>query len=140
MSTKSLGNPYDPESDLSHSRCDHARGICHHNHAHQHQTTTDELDEETIIDRAVESAVVRGIFQHNEMDRRRFLKLIGGGTFAAALSAMFPMDALKAAVKDSMGPLEKKKLSVGFVPITCATPSSWPTPWASTASMGSTWR
>jgi nitrate/nitrite transport system substrate-binding protein len=125
MSTKSLGNPYDPDADLSHARCDHARGICHHEHghAHRHETAMDTApDDEAIIDRALESAVVRGIFQHSEMDRRRFLKLIGGGTFAAALSSLFPMDALKAAVKDGIGQPEKRKLSVGFVPITCATP------------------
>ena len=35
---------------------------------------------------------------------------------------MIPLDSVKAAVKDSIGPLEKSKLKVGFVPITCATP------------------
>lgn len=117
MSTKSLDNPFDPKTDLRHTHD-------HRGHAHPLQDThvPEALDEETLIDRAVESAVVRGIFQHSEMDRRRFLKLIGGGTFAAALSTVFPMDALKAAVKDGAGPLEKKRLSVGFVPITCATP------------------
>ncbi|WP_018954850.1 CmpA/NrtA family ABC transporter substrate-binding protein [Thioalkalivibrio sulfidiphilus] len=120
MSIKSLGNPYDPESDLSHSRCDHARGICHHGHHHAAEAET--LDDEAIIDRAVESAVVRSVFEHDEMNRRRFMKLIGGSAFAAVLASVFPMDALKAAVKDSLGPLEKKKLRVGFVPITCATP------------------
>ena len=33
-----------------------------------------------------------------------------------------PLDAVKAAVKEFGGPLEKKDLKVGFIPITCATP------------------
>jgi nitrate/nitrite transport system substrate-binding protein len=77
---------------------------------------------EDMIDRVVESAVVRAMFGHNEVSRRKFLQAVGGGTLAAALSAFFPLEAAKAAVKESSGALEKKKLKVGFVPITCATP------------------
>jgi len=62
------------------------------------------------------------VFGHNEVSRRSFMKLVGAGTAAAALASIFPMEAAKAAVKDRLGPLEKKKLKVGFVPITCATP------------------
>ncbi len=75
-----------------------------------------------MMDRAVESAIVRGIFGHNDNSRRQFLKLMGTGALAAALGSILPLDKVKAAVKESMGPLEKTKLAVGFVPITCATP------------------
>jgi nitrate/nitrite transport system substrate-binding protein len=50
---------------------------------------------------------------------------VGAGAFAAALASVLPLDRVKAAVKDGMtggGPLEKTKLNIGFVPITCATP------------------
>ena len=47
---------------------------------------------------------------------------IGGGTMAAILASVFPMDAAKAAIKDTLGKPEKTKLKIGFVPITCATP------------------
>jgi nitrate/nitrite transport system substrate-binding protein len=77
---------------------------------------------EAIMDRAIESAVVRSVFGHNEMSRRSFLGLIGSGTAAALLGSLFPMEAAKAALKEGMGKLEKSKLDVGFVPITCATP------------------
>ncbi len=77
---------------------------------------------EAIMDRAIESAVVRSVFGHSEMSRRSFLGLLGGGAAAALLSSVFPLEAAKAALKDSMGKLEKTKLKVGFVPITCATP------------------
>ncbi len=139
MSTKSLGNPFDENTTLTHtSSCECA--VCKaekHNPAlsdkertmlmekqaesmeevHHHESHESELKTtEDIMDRAVESAIVRGVFGHNEMQRRDFLRMVGGGTLAAALGS------IKAAVKDSIGPLEKKKLSVGFVPITCATP------------------
>lgn len=75
-----------------------------------------------IMDRAIESAIVRGVFGHNDMSRRQFLGLVGGGTLASILGTMLPMDKIKAAAKEEMGALEKAKLKVGFVPITCATP------------------
>lgn len=77
---------------------------------------------EAIIDRAVESAVVRGIFAHDEVSRRSFMKLVGSGLAASIIGSVFPLEAAKAAMKEGGGPLEKKKLKVGFVPITCATP------------------
>ena len=75
-----------------------------------------------MFDRAIENAVVRAVFQHSEVDRRRFLGMVGGGTLAAMLGTFFPLEQAKAALKESMGKLEKTKLKVGFVPITCATP------------------
>jgi nitrate/nitrite transport system substrate-binding protein len=97
-----------------------------HNHAahtpaaNANAPTFDSSDD--MMDRAVESAIVRGMFGHNDESRRRFIKMVGGGTLAAALGSIIPLDKVKAAVKDSIGPLEKTKLNVGFVPITCATP------------------
>ncbi len=139
MPTKSLSNPFDAESDLRHG------GSCRHGHNgpghcgcfehaeanadHEpqarmatHRSDEPAMDTDAIMDRAVESAIVRAMFGHNEIDRRRFLKLLGGGTIAAALASVLPLDKVKAAAKDSLGPLEKKKLRIGFVPITCATP------------------
>ncbi len=77
---------------------------------------------EDIMDRVIESAVVRGIFGHDDMSRRDFMRLVGGGSFAAVLGSMLPMDDVKAAIKENLGKPEKSKLKVGFVPITCATP------------------
>lgn len=65
---------------------------------------------------------MRGLFGHNDIKRREFIRLTGGGALAAILGSIIPLDKVKAAVKDSMGPLEKSKLKIGFVPITCATP------------------
>lgn len=89
----------------------------------QGKEASDELnDAEAVMDRAIESAIVRGVFGHNEASRRRFMKMLGGASVAAVLGSIIPLDKVKAAVKESHGPLEKSKLKVGFVPITCATP------------------
>ena len=78
--------------------------------------------QEGLIDRVVESALVREVFGHHDESRRNFLRLAGSGTLAAAIASVLPLDAVKAAVKEGGGPLEKKDLKVGFIPITCATP------------------
>ena len=137
---KSLGNPFNPDIGLNHvagCTCDACGSGAHHTpnasaaHHDSHASTpnahaTRQHDElataEQVMDRAIESAIVRGMFGHNDMSRRAFMGLLGGGTIAAILGTMLPMDSVKAAVKDSLGPLEKKKLNIGFVPITCATP------------------
>ncbi len=117
MSVKSLDNPFDAGSNLEHgSSCS-----CLSCSTVQNANRDLPQSQEAMIDRAVESAVVRSLF-NSDLERRSFIKLIGKGTFMAALASVFPLDALKAAVKDSHGALEKKDLKVGFVPITCATP------------------
>ena len=40
----------------------------------------------------------------------------------AAISSVLPFGALEAMAQDKNGPLEKKDLKIGFIPITCATP------------------
>ena len=148
MSYKSLNDPFNSNSSLVHlSSCECP--LCDAKHKSTGEQTTSqqqaELERavyqsaaapsraqhqqgerfdssEAMLDRAIESAVVRSVFGHNDISRRSFMGMIGGGTAAAILGSMFPMEAAKAAIKESMGPLEKKKLSIGFVPITCATP------------------
>lgn len=78
-------------------------------------------DSEDMLDRAVENAVVMGIFG-NDVNRRRFLKAVGVKTTAAAIASVLPLSAVKALAKESVGQLEKTKLKVGFVPITCSAP------------------
>jgi nitrate/nitrite transport system substrate-binding protein len=67
--------------------------------------------------RAIERAVFGG-----EIGRRRFIARVGASTAAAALASVFPMGAVTALAQEKVGPLEKKDLKVGFIPITCATP------------------
>jgi len=128
MSVNSLSDPFDPSSDLSHGNG------CSCNSC---KSTSNDLPQsrEEIVTRAVESAVVRSLFGHDEIRRRNFLKLVGKSTFSAVLASVLPMAAFTACVQETTdktvaasagGPgkpmLEKTKLSIGFVPITCATP------------------
>lgn len=70
-----------------------------------------------IVERSIEHAVFGG-----ELGRREFMQRVGATTVAAALASVFPLGAAKAIAQDRPGPLEKKDLKIGFIPITCATP------------------
>lgn len=124
MTFKSLGDPYNPDITLSHTAgC--SCTACAGRPVLDHRPTSETgpvLSSDAIMERAIESAVVREVFGHNELSRRAFLGLIGGGTAAAILASLFPMEQAKAALLDKLGKPEKAKLSIGFVPITCATP------------------
>lgn len=78
-------------------------------------------DSDEMLDRAVDNAVMMGIFG-NDANRRRFLKAVGVKTTAAAIASVFPISAVKALAQEAVGKLEKTKLKVGFVPITCSAP------------------
>lgn len=147
MATKSLGNPFDADTSLTHTN-DCSCRLCQAESVNPGGLSDDQRlalleqqaeqgeghsqsakaggmafdSSEDLLDRAVESAIVRGVFGHNDTSRRNFIRLMGGGTLATVLGSMIPLEKVKAAVKESMGPLEKTKLKVGFVPITCATP------------------
>ena len=147
MTYKSLNDPFNADISLRHeSNCECASCQTRESSdtevsdmtSFNHSTQSDPLKNDNIIeqneslnldsseamfDRMIESAVVRSVFDHNDISRRSFLGLIGSGTAAALLSSVFPMNEAKAALKESMGgKLEKSKLNVGFVTITCATP------------------
>ena len=79
------------------------------------------LESEALSNRVVEQAVMRAVFPHDET-RRVFLRSVGAGTALAAISQFFPLGLAKEAFADTGGKLEKTKLKVGFIPITCATP------------------
>jgi len=72
-------------------------------------------------ERIVEQAVLRAAIPDAGV-RRRFLQAVGASTAFAALSTFFPLGAAKEAFAQGGGKLEKTKLKVGFIPITCATP------------------
>ena len=123
----SLGNPYDANTNLEHNSSspqilqktvDNENSV---NEDHQHDDFP--KTEEDMMDRAVENAVIRAIFNNNEMDRRKFMKMVGSSTAAAVIASIFPLNAAKAIAKEGLkGGLETKDLSLGFIPITCATP------------------
>jgi len=127
-------DPYSAETSLDHASCSHE----HPHHSPRAAVTeniasgpvaaaTDEIspasqNADDLIGNAVETAVVRAIFGGNELRRRRFMQLVGGATAASIIQSLFPMDAAKAMMGEGGGPIEKTDLSIGFIPITCATP------------------
>ncbi|KQM69766.1 CmpA/NrtA family ABC transporter substrate-binding protein [Xylophilus sp. Leaf220] len=68
----------------------------------------------------LEAAMVKALFPVDSV-RRRFLQAVGASTARAAIASLMPLGALQAMAQDK-GPLEKKDLKIGFIPITCATP------------------
>src|SRR5262245_46967895 len=68
----------------------------------------------------VASAVMRAVFP-KDAARRAFLKSVGASTALAALSQFFPLKSATEVFAQG-GPIEKKDLKVGFIPITCGTP------------------
>jgi nitrate/nitrite transport system substrate-binding protein len=88
---------------------------------HASEAEHDAASGEALAERTVEQAVMRALFPRDEL-RRRFLSAVGAGTALAAVSTLFPLGAAKEAFAQGAGKLEKTKLKVGFIPITCATP------------------
>src|SRR5688572_28026059 len=77
---------------------------------------------ETLLADAVEAAATHAVLDAAGPDRRRALAQLGGGTLAAAVASLFPLDAAKAMAAEAPKQIEKKDLSIAFIPITCATP------------------
>ena len=77
-------------------------------------------DAESISANFIEASLVKALFP-SELKRRAFLRAVGSGSALSALSTVLPIGALQAMAQEK-APLEKKELSVGFIPITCATP------------------
>ena len=70
---------------------------------------------------AVNGAVLRGLFPQ-ALQRRGFLRAVGATTAAAAIAECFPLGMAESLAQSAPGPIEKPKLSVGFIAITCASP------------------
>jgi nitrate/nitrite transport system substrate-binding protein len=76
---------------------------------------------ETAMSAGIANGLLAGLFP-DPGRRRAFLKSVGSGTALAALQSLTPLTSLTAIAQETRGPLEKKKLAIGFLPITCATP------------------
>jgi len=85
----------------------------------QHEGTPAATAEEA-VDRGIEQALLHGLFP-DPIQRRSLLKSVGAATVLGALSSILPLDSLRAIAQERK-PLEKTKLAVGFLPITCAAP------------------
>ncbi len=112
-------NPFDPQRRLNRSGCSCGRHASQAAHDAQLQCAGVESEDKR-YEGVVASAVVRAMFPQDEA-RRAFLKSVGASTALAAISQFFPL-ATATEVFAQKGPIEKKDLKVGFIPITCGTP------------------
>ncbi|RDV02099.1 CmpA/NrtA family ABC transporter substrate-binding protein [Undibacter mobilis] len=122
MST--FDNPFDARRGLNNTGCScghHASQVEHDRAADLRlQAVTPDVSEEKAYENIVASAVMRKLFPQ-DVGRRAFLQSLGASTALAAISQFFPVKAATEAFA-AFGPVEKKDLKVGFIPITCATP------------------
>jgi nitrate/nitrite transport system substrate-binding protein len=91
------------------------------------RTMTDQAPErpdtfEQHFERTLDQAVTAAVLQAAGPTRRQWLVGLGAAALTALISEIFPLTKLKAFAADPVGTPEKKDLSVGFIPITCATP------------------
>lgn len=77
-------------------------------------------DFESAVGTGVEQSLLHGLFP-SPLLRRALLKSVGAATVLGALASLLPVATLKALAQEKQ-PLEKTKLAVGFLPITCAAP------------------
>lgn len=112
-----FSNPFDATSRLRCTCGAHSTQAEHD--AEQSNAIT--MSKDDISSNVIEQAVVRALFPQDAL-RRRFLSAVGASTAMAAISSALPLASIKDAFAQGSGALEKTKLSVGFIPITCATP------------------
>ena len=126
MST--FDNPLDQRRRLNRSGCGCGRHVSEAEHDRDAATQVpntqlqcDAVDnEDRRFQGVVASAVMRAVFPQDAA-RRTFLKAVGSSTALAALSQFFPLGTATEVFAQG-GPIEKKDLKVGFIPITCGTP------------------
>src|SRR5438034_2043181 len=120
MST--FDEPFDPNRRLG-CVCGQHRSAVEHHHAERSlrcEPVGSAASEERRYRGVVAAAVMRAVFP-KDAARRAFLKSVGASTALAALAQLFPLKTATEVFAQG-GPLEKKDLKVGFIPITCATP------------------
>src|SRR5262245_32392959 len=114
-------NPFDQRRRLNRFGCGCGQHVdqAEHDAARQLQCVAPESDDKR-YEGVVASAVMRAIFPRDAA-RRTFLKAVGASTALAAISQFLPIGTATDLFAQG-GPLEKKDLKVGFIPITCGTP------------------
>ena len=121
-----LNDPYDPDQSLVHSAscgCTSAKTCTHQPETNDNVASKPHPGSvEAITDRVVETSIVKAIFGGNDVRRRQFLKTVGAVAAMEMIREIFPMDTAKAMAQEAGKNIEKPDLSIGFIPITCASP------------------
>jgi nitrate/nitrite transport system substrate-binding protein len=89
---------------------------------HPHTDSTAPSTEDVLAS-AAEQAVIRALFPHAPT-RREFLRRVGTKAAAGLVGSFISMDMVRSLAAEPVKPghIEKPDLSIGFIPITCATP------------------
>ena len=127
-------DPFDPNTNIwdecgettsAESRPDHFIDMLQSPMERENQSFLKKRAQETgdgvALSRALEGSVMKSIFK-TDLNRRKFLKGVGSSAAFGILSQFIPFGSLHAMTEDAKKNIEKKKLKIGFVPITCATP------------------
>ena len=107
-----MNDPYDADRPLT-LRC-----ACGQNHAPDQHASA--VATGSASDAKLEASLMKALFPVDSV-RRQFLRAVGANTARAAIASLMPLGALQAMAQEK-GPIEKKDLKIGFIPITCATP------------------
>ncbi len=91
-------------------------------HKHPGRANDLELSPEAYVEQAVQHSLLHAVVRSAEPSRRQFLAALGSSALTALIAEVFPLGTALALAADPPGKPEKKDLSVGFIPITCATP------------------
>lgn len=121
MRDENLYRPYAADTALGGCSCGQHHSQHEHDAADAQARALRGQAAETLSADFVEAAAVKALFPH-DATRRRFLQAVGVQAAVAAIASVMPISDLQAMVLDKTGPLEKKDLKIGFIPINCATP------------------
>jgi len=96
----------------------------HPSNSYPSGVTTDSpsLSSEENLSKTLETAVAKAVLQEAGPSRRLLLTGLGSAALLGLINEFLPLAQLKALATDPLGKLEKKNLTIGFIPITCATP------------------
>ncbi|ELS4492831.1 TPA: ABC transporter substrate-binding protein [Klebsiella michiganensis] len=119
MSNNNFFRPYSEDQTLAGCTCGNHRSQEEHVAASL-QRGVEKLNVDDVSSDFIEAAAVKALFPH-EPTRRSFIKAVGMSTAMAAIASVLPLAPLQAMASEG-GPLEKKDLNIGFIPINCATP------------------
>jgi nitrate/nitrite transport system substrate-binding protein len=88
----------------------------------EERTIPKRLGADEHFEQTLERTVVAAVLREAGTTRRQLLTGMGAAALTALVSEIFPLGRLTAFAADPAGKLEKKDVTIGFIPITCGTP------------------
>ena len=85
-------------------------------------TNSQPINSDEYFSNTLENTVAKAVLEAAGPSRRQFLAGLGSAALLGFIGEFFPLSKLQAFAADPVGKPEKKNLSIGFIPITCATP------------------